>query len=191
MSLKQNLLYMKKNIVLLLGVLFLVASCEKEKDPFLISKKSIGLLNDSTVVSDLKTIFANDSVAFNDGENEFTPNNDIEIFDTTGNPLLILTPSKLADSIATIETIKIVDSRYKTAKGLSTTSTFGDIEKNYKISSIQNTFKNVVVFVNEIDAFFTIDKKELPAELQFNLDTKIEAVQIPDQAKIKYFMIGW
>jgi len=31
----------------------------------------------------------------------------------------------------------------------------------------------------------------LPSELQFNVSAKIEAVQIPENAKIKYFMIGW
>ncbi len=174
------------------AVLLITVSCEKEKDPFLISKKSIGLLTDSTQVSQLKTIYNNDSLVFVKDKSEFIDDGrDIEIYDKTGKPLLVLTPSKASDSLATIQTIKIMDPRYKTAKGLSTLSTFADIENNYKISSIQNTFKNVVVFVNEIDAFFTIDKKELPAELQFNLDAKIEAVQIPDKAKIKYFMIGW
>ena len=84
-----------------------------------------------------------------------------------------------------------MDSKFKTKKGLTINSTFADIQNNYKISNIQNTLRNVVVFVNDINAFFTIDKKELPAELQFDASAKIEAIQIPGQAKIKYFMIGW
>ncbi|PNQ73431.1 hypothetical protein C1T31_07935 [Hanstruepera neustonica] len=182
---------MNKHLFILI-IAIVLSSCAKKQDPFLISKKSIGLLTDSTQVQELKTIYKNDSLVYVKDSNEFVDDGrDIEIFDTSGKPLLVLTPNKASDSTATIETVKIMDSRFKTAKGLSISSSFGDIEKNYKISSIQNTFKNIVVFVNEIDAFFTIDKKELPAELQFNLDAKIEAVQIPNKAKIKYFMIGW
>ena len=49
----------------------------------------------------------------------------------------------------------------------------------------------MVVFVDEINGFFTIDKKELPSELRLDMNKNIEALNIPDTAKIKYFMIGW
>ena len=48
-----------------------------------------------------------------------------------------------------------------------------------------------MIFVDEINAFFTIDKKQLPGELRFDTSAKIEAIHIPDEATIKYFMIGW
>ena len=48
-----------------------------------------------------------------------------------------------------------------------------------------------MVFVNENNTFFTIDKKELPSELRFDMSKKIEVTNIPDSAKIKYFMVGW
>ena len=144
------------------------------------------------VVKDLNEVYKNDSIVFRIDDVAFIGNrNDIEIFDKTGNQLLVLIPKKYKDSTSTIKTIKIIDARYKTANGVNPMSTFGELKNNYKISSIQNTLRNVVVFVNEIDAFFTIDKKELPAELQFNPNAQIEAIQIPDKAKIKYFMIGW
>jgi hypothetical protein len=183
---------MNKLFLSLLITGILLTSCTKKQDPFLISAKSIGLLNDSTQVRELKEIFSQDSIVFRTNDLEFIGNkSDIEVFDKTGKHLLVLTPETFQDSTSTIKTIKIIDARFKTIKGLSNASTFGDINNNYKISSIQNTLRNVVVFVNEIDAFFTIDKKELPAELQFNPSVQIEAIQIPEKAKIKYFMIGW
>jgi len=183
---------MKKSIFSLAIITLLFIGCKKEQDPFQISKQSIGLLTDSTQVKDLKAVFSNDSVVERLLDNEFTFNRtDIDIFDKAGNKLLTLTPRVVQDSTSTIETIKVLDSRFKTAKGLTSSSTFGDIKNNYKISSIQNTLKNVVVFVNEINAFITIDKEELPAELQFDMNAKIEAIQIPEKAKIKYLMIGW
>ncbi|MGY0391906.1 hypothetical protein ACW5R3_05025 [Bizionia sp. KMM 8389] len=183
---------MKKIILSLLVIASLLSSCTSDKDPFGISNKRIGLLTDSTKVSNLSLSFPNDSISKLPKEEAFvSANHDIEVFDKTDNLLLVLSPDNMLDSIAVIRTIKIVDPRYKTAKGINSASTFGDIKSNYKISSIQNTIRNVVVFVDEIDAFFTIDKKELPASLQFDPSAKIEAIQIPKTAKIKYFMIGW
>ena len=183
---------MNKHFLPLIIILLIVVGCGKEQDSFLISTKSIGLLNDSTQVKDLKMIFPNDSIANLSKSEAFSQSNyDIEVFDKDGSLLLVLSPDKMVDSTSTIKTIKVLDPRYKTVNGLNAMSTFGDIKNNYKISSIQNTLKNVVVFINEIDAFITIDKKELPSELQFNMSAKIESVQIPDTAKIKYFMIGW
>ena len=183
---------MKNTILTLCFLAIAFTSCKKEINPYLISKSSIGLLTDSTQVKDIKSIYANDSIVKRFGGDEFTGRiNDIEIYDKTGNQLLVLTPKQALDSTATISTIKVVDPRFKTEKGLNPSSTFSDIKNNYTISSIQNTLRNVVVFVNDINGFFTIDKKELPAELRFDMNKKIEAINIPDTAKIKYFMIGW
>lgn len=181
-----------KNLFILALLVTTLISCKKEVNPFSISKQSIGLLTDSTQVKDLETIYVNDSIVKRIGGDEFLgATNDIEIYDKKGNPLLILTPKQSLDSTATIGTIKVLDSRYKTDKGLSPASDFATIKNNYKISSIQNTINNVVVFVNELNGFFTIDKKELPAELRLDMNKKIEAIHIPDTAKIKYFMLGW
>jgi hypothetical protein len=181
-----------KNICFSIIVLTLLSACKKEANPFLISKQSIGLLTDSTQVKDIEAIYNNDSIVKRYNGNEFTGGiNDIEVYDEYGNTLLILSPKQGLDSTSTISTIKVVDLRFKTKKGLNPGSTFGDIRKNYAISSIQNTLRNVVVFVNDINGFFTIDKKELPAELRFDMNKQIEAINIPDSAKLKYFMIGW
>jgi len=112
------------------------------------------------------------------------------IYEKGGKHLFSATPSS-KDTLKLIETIRIIDPRYKTDKGLGIESTFKDLRDNYTISSIQNGINSVVVFVNEIDAFITIDKGELPANLRYDNNIKIEKVQIPDTAKFKYFMLGW
>lgn len=183
---------MKQHLIIVFAIIFSLLSCQKEQNPFLIEKQHVGLLTDSTQVKDLEVVFPNDSIVKNNFEEALLKvDYSISVYDKNNRKLLILTPEKINDSTSKITTVKIIDSQFKTKKGLSITSTFGDIQKNYNISSIQNTLKNVVVFVNEINAFFTIDKKELPSELQFDSSTKIEAIQIPEQAKIKYFMLGW
>ena len=89
-----------------------------------------------------------------------------------------------------IKTIQILDPRFKTAKGLTLKSTFKNIRENYKIKNIHNTFRNIIITVDG-NEYFTIDKKELPEDLRYNINLTIEALQIPDAAKIKYFMINW
>jgi hypothetical protein len=182
---------MKKNIFPIVILALLIASCASDKqNPFAIKKHSVGLLNDSTQVKDLKVIFANDSIINYKQDDGFTGRiNNIEIFEKGGNPLLILSPTEALDSTATISSIQLIDPRYKTDKNISKLSTFKDIKDAYTITKISNLINSVLISVNSIDASFTIDKKELPANMRFDLEMKIEAIQIPDDAKIKFFMI--
>ena len=167
-------------------------SCKKEQDPFEISKQHVGLLTDSTQVKDLKTIFINDSIStFESGETFSNNINTIDVFDKNGDKLLVLSPKNASDSTSIISSVQIIDPRYKTKESISTTSTFKDINTTYKISKINNLINSIVVSVKDINATFTIDKNELPASLRFDNNLSIEAIHIPDNAKIKYFFINW
>ena len=177
-------------IGLLLGLL---VACETKSDPFAITKHSIGLLTDSTAVKDLKAVFANDSISKFVGGDEFTGSiNTISVFEKgTGKLLLELDPNYALDSLSTIRTVRVMDARFKTKDGLNTLSTFGDINSKYSISSIQNTLRNLIVSVDEINVYFTLSKMELPEEMRYNMNQKIEAISIPETAKIKDFYIQW
>lgn len=183
---------MKIKLVILIAVCIGVLSCNPEKDPFLVSKNSIGLLNDSTQVKDLKMAFPNDSIAIYKKGGEFVGNtNDINIYDVTGEIALVLSPTISEDSTARIKTVRIASKDYYTKKGINSLSTFKDIRDNYEISNIQNSIKSVIVSTKEINAFFVIDKAELPGELRFDMNARIEALQIPEAAKIKNFFLQW
>ncbi|HZW63773.1 MAG TPA: hypothetical protein VFF15_09050 [Flavobacteriaceae bacterium] len=179
-----------KKTILLLALLLSFLSCKKEPNPYEINKQNIGLLTDSTQVKDLKTVFEKDSVVFTH-PNKFNPSFTVTVFDTSGKKLLELTPLHFKDSTSVIESIQIIDSKFKTKKGVNTRSTFQDIDENYTISRIDNLINSVVISVNELNASFTIDKKELPSNTRFDRDLQIDATMIPDQAKIKYFMLHW
>lgn len=171
-----------------------ITSCSNDKpaDPFLVKKYNIGLLTDSTTVKDLDAVFSNDSVVKYVSGDEFAGSvNVIEIFDKSGKKLLDLSPRETLDSTSVISSVRINDERYKTEKNISILSTFKDIKDNYNISKVDNLINTVVVSVNEINASFTIDKKELPSSLRFDMDATIDPLQIPEKAKIKYFMIHW
>ena len=172
-------------------IIFFSTSCKKEIDTsFLITQDSIGKLNRNSLARDIEIIFDQDSVIqdtvalkFGNGPQK------IKIYEKGGTHLLTLTPT--SDSIPSIENIRIEDARYKTEKGIGLRSTFKDIKDKYTIKKVLSSTKNVVVFVKESDAYFTIDKQELPSSLRYASSVNIEAVQIPDKAKIKYFMVGW
>ncbi len=179
---------------LFLASLFgLFIACEKSTDPFMISTNSIGLLTDSTMIKELKTVFINDSLSKYISGDEFTGNtNTISVFEkTSGNLLLELDPNYSLDSLSTIRTVRIMDSRFENKDGLNTLSTFGDINSKYQISSIQNTLRSLIISVDEINAYFTLNKSELPEEIRYNVNSKIEAISIPENAKIKDFYITW
>jgi len=170
----------------------LTFSCAKKDNSFLISKGAIGPLKNTNNASQLDSIFAADSVVTRSSKQDivYVGGDSFLIYEKGGKHLFSATPSS-KDTLKLIETIRIIDPRYKTDKGLGIESTFKDLRDNYTISSIQNGINSVVVFVNEIDAFITIDKGELPANLRYDNNIKIEKVQIPDTAKFKYFMLGW
>lgn len=183
---------MKKGFSVLLFSSLLFMSCEKEQDPFLISQNSVGRLTKDVRISELDSVFSEDSIVkqMNDGE-FFKKSNEIEVYDKAGKKMLLLEPVQAFDSTSTVGFVQVIDPRFKTAKGLGPESTFKDIVENYNISRIENTLSAAVIFIDDINVYVTIDKKQLPAELRYDTQTRIQASQIPDNAKIKYFMIDW
>lgn len=180
----------KTTIVFLAVISIFMIQCKKENMQFLITKDSIGKLSRSTLVSELQTVFAQDSIV-RDADTLKIGNGSqqIKIYEKGGAHLLTLTPDR--ESIQKIKHIRIFDTRFETAKGIGLKSTFKDIRDNYQIRKIITSTKNVVIFLKDSDLYFTIDKQELPSSLRYGASTNIEAVQIPDDAKIKYMMIGW
>lgn len=178
-------------IVIIIGLTLCFIQCKKEKNTsFLITENSIGKLNKNSLVRDLEVIYEQDSIV-KDTTRLLLGYiaKKIKVFEKGGNHLLTLTPS--SDSIPTIENIRVYDSRFQTKKGIGINSTFKDIEEKYTINKILTSLNNIVIILKNTDVYFTIDKKELPPAIRYNSNLTIEAVQIPDTAKIKYMMIGW
>lgn len=203
---------MKKTLVVaLLATSLLFLNCENENSDFKITNEAIGKITKNTKVSELESIFVADSIVAENGVPNLNlgltikiePQSDstttaikegfiydkIEIFEKGGNQLVSLTPTK--DSIPKIENIRIYDPRYKTDKGLTINSTFKEITEKYTIKKIITSMNNVVILIKDSGLYFTIDKKELPESLRYDTSINIEAVQIPDAAKIKYMMLAW
>lgn len=168
--------------------LALMQSCQKDTT-FLITETSVGPLTNTSKVSELETIFVQDSVVGDAAQiNLGASPKKVDVFEKGGKHLLTLTAN--SDSIPTVENVRIMDSRYTSENGIGLKSTFKDIQDAYEIKKIVTTLNSVVVFPKGSNLYFTIDKEELPESLRFST-ASIEAVQIPDDAKIKYLMLGW
>ena len=180
---------MKKYLLVTLTIISAGCSTNEYK----IEKGKVGKLNKEIKVQQLDSIFRNDSIVKRIGEGDYMFSGDDKylIFDTNKNHLLTITPRNQHDKGETIETIEIVSDLYKTNKGVNTKSNFEMIEKNHKINSIQNTINNLIIYVDYIDAYFIIDKQNLPIDLRLGTEKTIKTINIPPDSKIKRFMIGW
>lgn len=177
-------------LLLLWGIISLQCEQKPKDTTFLITESSIGKLDKTSLTRDLEIIYEQDSIVKDTAKlNIGFGAKKIDIYEKGGTHLLTLTPS--SDSIPTIENVRIQDLRFKTEKGVGLHSTFKDIKDNYQISKIVTSFKNVVVLIKNSNLYFTIDKAELPSSLRYASSVNIEAVQIPDAAKIKYMMLSW
>lgn len=184
---------MFKKTIYALWLLAFLTSCNTDNDnPFLITANRVGPLTKEIKINQLDSVFKNDSIARQTSGPELLKSTDeIKIFDKEGKALLELEPLQEFDSTSTIGYIRVLDPRYETKEGLNVQSTFKDIMEHYNISRIENTINAAVVFLDQINAYVTIDKNQLPPSLRYDTNSKIMASQIPDDAKFKYFMIYW
>ena len=179
-----------KILPILCLLILVVVGCKKEVNTeFSITKDRVGKVTRSTLIKDLETIYAEDSIVRKDPDTELGKSSgNIEIFKKGGDHLLSITPN--SDSLQKIQNIRIYDSRFRTANGINLLSTFKDIKAHYSIKKVVTSMNNVVILLKDSDLYFTISKDDLPADLRFG-SNNIDAVQIPDQAEIKYMMVGW
>jgi hypothetical protein len=162
--------------------------CAEKDTTFLISNESIGKLDKISLVRDLELIYEADSLVKDTLSSGIGSQRKIKIYEKGGKHLLTLTPT--TDSIPKIENVSIEDPRFETEKGIGLKSTFKDIQEQYEIKKVVTTLNSVVIFPKGSKLYFTIDKSELPSNLRYTTDN-IDVVQIPDEAKIKYLMVGW
>ena len=183
---------MSKKIIAIVSVTLIFIQCKEEINPFLISNDSVGALTRGMTIKEIDSIFAQDSIVKLYAQNEELPTQgEVEIYKKNGTKLVSISPVTNNDPDALISNFQFFDPSYKTDKGLNLSSTFKDIKANYKISNIETTISTVVIFLEDSDLFINIDKNELPENFRYNPNLVIDITNIPDEAKIKYFMLSW
>lgn len=181
---------MRRTLILMLAIVMAVSSCKEEIDPkFLIAPGQVSFLSKESKQSDIESLFSGDSIVRDTLNLKLGKiREQIRIYEKGGTHLLTLTPS--GDSLQTISNIRIEDPRFKTKEGITLNSTFKDIETAYPISKVITALNNVVLILKDRDLYITISKAELPENIRYT-SGDVEAVQIPDKARIKYLMVDW
>lgn len=183
---------MKNSFLLILVFSISLLSCQSDTTPrFLIAANQVGPLHSTTRVYELDSVFAQDSIVIQEKQSFFEKGKEIVVYNKNGEMLLLLEPAQNNDSTSTIKSIQIIHPQYKTEDGVGTQSTFGQLSSNYDISRIENTLNALVIFIDELNAYVTINKKELPTSLKKTELPTISPEQIPDTAKINFFWIDW
>jgi hypothetical protein len=183
--------FKKITYVFIISIFFI--QCVK-KNNFLIEKGQVGPLTEKTTIKDLSSLFAKDSIVailYADKEIDkrlFSVENDeYLIYSKKGKLLLEIVPTNLNDKSSGIKSIQIFDNNYKTSKGISLQSTFKDIKDHYQVNKVETTLTSATLFIDELNATISIDKKEMGMNSFSRAEVAID--QIPDAAKIKYFTI--
>lgn len=183
---------MKKILIFGTIATVLFIQCEEDTNLFLIGNGTIGNLTKEIQMRQVDSIFAGDSIVkLNPNRGALGTQGNVEIYEKGGQKLMLLSPENENDPNSVITNIQIFDERYTTDKGLSIKSTFGDLKANYEVIAVENAINSVVIFLKDSDVFITINKKQLPENIRYNISGRIEATQIPDEATFKYFMVGW
>ncbi len=181
---------MKKISLLLLSFL-LMGACTKKDKQYIIDKKQVGKITDSTKVKNLSAIFSRDSIVKNtEGESAFEAYDEYTVFDKkTKKPLLLIIPKETNNPESLIKQVEILNPKYNTTKGININSSFGQIKKAHKIGNLETSLNYIVVYLDDLNAIIDIRKTELPLSLQNNPSLKIDKTMIPEKAKLKHFIV--
>lgn len=183
---------MKPKLLFALLIMIAFTACQKDEQDtrYLITKNRIGDLTKDTRISQLKTVFSEDSlVQGNSAAGSLSGGDEITVYKKGGQELLRLQPATDFDTTSTISSVQVVDTIYKTEDGLGRGSDFEVLESNYNISRIENTLGTAMVFVDELNIYVDIDKEDIlePTEM----GAKIKTSQIKDNAEIKRLWLDW
>jgi len=181
---------MKKIIYLLILVIGLTA-CQNEQDQFVIKNKQVGKITDTTTVAQMKELYKNDSIVKNtEGQSAFEPYDEYVIFDkNTKEALCVVIPKERDNEQSVIKQVEIKSPRFKTEKGVGLDANFGAFKQNHKIGRIDETFKYIVVFIDDLNATIDMKKDVIPLNARNDSSIKIDETLIPDHSKINHFVV--
>ena len=173
-----------KRIVFIGVLMAIISSCSSNKE-FEITEDSIGLISKTTLLSEIETLYAQDSVVVNGSSNS------IEKIEVYQNQSLLFSLSPKTENPEQIGTVKVEDARFKIkGSGISLSSTFQEIQSEMEIDKIIPTAMSASIFVKNSPFLFAIDKSNLPESIKYGFDP-IEKTQVTESTPIKYFFISW
>ena len=179
----------------LLFLALLTISCvnkQADKVDFLVTENNVGVFKKGMTVKEVLDIVPKvhikKVVDKDDYENSY---DDYQYFDTNKIHLLTLTPTVQDEIQSKINRILILDNRFKTNKNIGLGSTYADLKNNHKITDFAHDLEHIVLTVGELNARFSINKKQLLDNWWDESKKQIDISKIPDTATLDTFVIWW
>ncbi len=174
-----------------IALMLLIFSCQTENNDFIIKNKQVGKLTDTTTIAQMKQLYRNDSIVKKtEGQTAFEPYDEYRIIDKrTKEVLMVVVPKKMNDEQSVIKEVDIKSPKFKTEKGVGLDSDFKSFKQHHKIGRVDETFKYIVVFIDDLNATIDMAKDVIPLNAQNNTTIKIDETLIPDNTKIKDFIV--
>ena len=164
----------------------------QEKNEFLISNKQVGMIRKGMSIKDLYGILPEERIKKIKTKSDIAAEADdtYYIYGDDNRLLFVVSAERDNDLRSGINRIDIKDRRYKTDKGISLTSSVGEIRKAYEQIDFIPTTNEIALFVPEIDANFEISAHNLPG-IVWNDSTGVVDSNIPDVTAVSALTIFW
>jgi hypothetical protein len=170
-------------------LLLLIVSCAQKDDTYTFDSNRVGPVEWNTDFAEVENLFPGDSVVRDSVELQFGASYyNYSVYRSRDSLLLVVSPHR--DSIGKIGSIRIVNGLYTTKDGLGPGSTFGEFSKNYQIGQVRSSVFRVGADIKDEKFQLIIPRSELPENLRLPA-APVDAVEIPDDAKVEFITISW
>lgn len=162
-------------------------------DLFLVTENSVGIFKKGMTINEVIQMVPKRQIKKKVGYGEFEDDtyDDYEIYDKENQHILTMTPLTQNDSNSTINRVLIIDNRFRTESGISVESTYSELIKSYKVTDYSPDLEHIVLSVEQIGAWFSIEKTELEKGWWDEKTKRIDKTKIPSDSHFDSFVIWW
>jgi len=195
---------MKNSIALLTFIAALwmaapeIAQAQKKSDTksdshWLVKPGQVGLITKDMSIRELIELLPEKQIEKVKGKGEFVGDeyDDYKIFDYKATHLLTITPEKNADLASKIQSIQIIDPRFKIEEGIGINSTHAELKAKLLVINYTPDTENIQINLKGNGTRFSIAKSELKEGWWDEDKMEIDRSKIPASAKITGFVIDW
>lgn len=166
---------------------------EYKFENFQVTELAVGPIKKGMTVQDVLDLLPEKQINKVLGNGEFLGDeyDDYEIHDEFGKHVLTITPREKDNLKELIVRVAIVDQRFTTTLNVGLDTSYGMIHKMYPNLTVTPDIGSVVISLDDINAWMSIDKKQLPDDWWDEKNKRVNLHKIPLNAKIQSFGVEW
>lgn len=163
-------------------------------DSFLITDYSVGPIKKGMSINDIMKFIPSNQIKMTTNYGEFLEDefDDYEIYDSSGEHILTVTPKVNNKLDSKVERILIVSNKLKTIFNIGLGSSYGDIQAHYPDINASPDIEVIVVTLDSKESLIIgINKKYLFSNWWDEKSKRVNLDGIPKDAKISSFVVWW